>query len=390
MTGLGFAQTQGVIFFGGNRSEEDTLVTDSNAGLFMGMMADSPGGILAQCNSVIPRQGQRSSGTQPILMQSSFNTVEYAASPTSLDPDGFTVTFTSVPLSGSRWIHYLAWGDFEASACSRVTQSAATVTVGFAAQCAFCVSTVSYGGGPGDWIRPDLPEYTFATWGGGKADTGAFTGYAFLATARTAGLYGQGWQVLQEGTNWTGMGAFFIGPFLGQVPLYAYHVPPDQMYLDNAANIVNSSLFAYWTGPATSGVFSPSASAGGTVVEPLTYGIELPEAMIVLGCMGREDFGDFLNPDNGMSFGVVTDDYQGCVAANMGGNYFFQSRTTGFVSQATAAGVNAGTIVLNDDYTFTATTTQDDVSPAPLDYVAFGPGEGEEPSRPQIYRWVTF
>lgn len=382
VTGLGFSP-QGVIFFGSNRSEEDSLVTDVNAGIFVGMMAESSGGLLAQSDSVIPRNGGRNSGTQPIMMQSTFNVIEYAADPTSLDADGFTVNFT-IALGGSRWIHYLAWGDWNSSDAARVTNANPTLSIGFAATSLFQVGGLSYGGVPGDWIRPDLDGWAIASWGGGRCELGNVD-EAMFATADTP-WYGQGWQQVSSGGNDVGWGMFAIGPFLGQSVWRAYATSPTEIFLATAANLTNSAVFAYWTGQAASGDFTPNAVAAGTVVEAVGNGIDAPEALIIMGNCGRNAGFSTSNPDNGMSFGIVTDDYQGCVVANMDGNYFYQSRTKAFASNAQLAGVNAGTVALNTDGTFTATTSVDSTTPTGQVYIALGPGVDDW--IPHIYRWV--
>lgn len=126
-------EPQGVIFFGGNQSVEDTILHNPSAapGVFFGMAwRDYGTGIVDyQSQSNAGRAAPASYGvrwrSRPITMITSGTTLEYEASACSFSPTGFTLTIAT-PAPGLRLIHYLAWGEFDESRGKSVSKGVAT------------------------------------------------------------------------------------------------------------------------------------------------------------------------------------------------------------------------------------------------------------------------
>lgn len=382
-----FGQVQGVIFFGSNQATEDAVVTNTNAGVFMGMMVNDEGTILSQCNSVIPQQGQQSK-PKPIVMQAAWNTIEYEADAVSLDVDEFTINFTSVP-GGARRIHYLAWGDYEDSEGRRSDyDSIITDACGFNARASFyvgCWTTDGLGGMNWDY------QNTMAWWGGGAYADVAHGGHTLWSCASITTMvyspFSQGAQVLQRSQQAAPIAYyaanFVSGPFMSLVSntMYPTHPLDTTFRLDSTpGGAPNSTLCGYWTCDSDTGFADPDPTAGNTYIADL--GIDTNADAVILFTLSNQQSGfSTSNPVNGVGFAVKTADYQACVIANYGG-YFYQSRSRAWISNVGAAGVHAGTIDLNGSE-FTMETIDDDVVNAPMVWVAY---TQEDPWIPQIYR----
>ncbi len=372
---------QGVIFFGSNSSTEDAVVTGGNLGAFMGMMVDDGlGGILAESNSLIPTQGQRSSGVSCILMQSSFNVIEYAATPVSLNANGFTVNFTSAV--AGREIQYIAWYDWNSAGFYNIA-NAQTNALAFTAKASFHLGTIQSGGGQGDWIRADLPGYTFSWWGGAsyaptnERNSLSLIRYPFTGQIATR-MPGSGTEI--------STGAGFIGPFLTE-PQHAGAPGTPTTNFDSIFSVgfANMGLLGVWDGPADCGVGTPSGTPGGIVAQSLA--LATTDAIILFGANGWETGPGVGSSGQAIGFGIWTPTYQGCVMVNQGGNYLYQSRNKAWASDAAAAGVNAGTITHTPNSgQFEFVTGPSAVGPFQLGWIAFV--NEEEEWIPHIYRWV--
>lgn len=111
VTGLEF-EPQGIIFFGGNQSTEDTLLTPTAPGVFFGMAWRDVDSGLVDFQSQANTTFGVSWASQPITCLSTGVTIEYQASAVTFDADGFTLT-VSTAAPAARLVHYLAWGDFD-------------------------------------------------------------------------------------------------------------------------------------------------------------------------------------------------------------------------------------------------------------------------------------
>ena len=99
---------EGVLFFGSNQGTEDTLLSGGNPGVFFGMAWKTLAGATdyqSQANTTFGVRWQ----AKPITMNSSGGTVQYEASSLTFG-DGFTINVTTAA-PGTRYVHYIAWGD---------------------------------------------------------------------------------------------------------------------------------------------------------------------------------------------------------------------------------------------------------------------------------------
>lgn len=103
---------QGIIFFGGNQPDEDSLVHPAAPGLFFGLAWTEKGTTTIDYQS----QAQTTYGTRwsskPIVSLSTGTTVEYEADAVSFELGGFTIN-VSVAAPGARLVHWLAWSGFQ-------------------------------------------------------------------------------------------------------------------------------------------------------------------------------------------------------------------------------------------------------------------------------------
>lgn len=397
ITGLGFdVGCQGVMFFGSNQETEDAVVTTANAGVFMGLMAqEDGGGVLAQANSIIPLVFQQSRGSHPIFQIESSTTIDYSATPVSLDADGFTVNFDVLPGAGDRWIHYLAWGDWDDTDTNRPPPGPTGITLplGWRAGAMFMAGSYSPLG-DGNWDGTGLvADPNFGWWGGAVYPlntVGWDAGYLSLC-GPGAGATRHTRLLTSDPTLAVNFGFTFVGPFLGESLRIAYPTGVGNLdFFDNSPGQNNSDLYAYWNGDGDCTNSTPAAASPNTVTVPLSQ-IDTADAIVFFGACGQE--GGPGSEFNGTSigFGIVTPPttfgpgYQGCVTVDASGD-LFQSRVKSWCSNVTAAGAHAGTTDLPvGTASFVWTTDDDAVAPANLVAVVYGHGGGFVP---QIYRRI--
>lgn len=394
VSGLGFDfECQGVLFFGSNRPEEDTLVTDANAGVFRGMMAredTSAGALVQHVSSVIPLQGQQAR-LQAIWMQSVFDTVEYEATGVDMDDDSFTLDWGVV--SASRFVQYFAWGDFDFADANRLYDAATTITLGWRVRSLLAQSIIQSGGGDGEWQRTDLPGYYFTGYGSGSYPTADGTSLwtpALNGLARSPNIAGQQHTYQDATPNPTTprvvFGNGFIGPLMTQVLHEAYPVDDLDLAEDNTGGFQNFDMFAFWDGDSDADESTPGDATNDSITVPFENpDIATCEAILFFGTSGH---GGNVGGDHvqAIGFGVFGPGYEGCVLVSEAGNYLWQSRQRSWCSNISAAGVNAGRVEAADgEAGFRLITEEDDLGGEPLAWIAFGPNDEE---MPQIYRRV--
>lgn len=378
VSGLGF-KPQGIVFFGSNKSAEDAVITDVNAGAFVGIMADSGSGLVAQANSIIPLQGSRSHGTDAIMMQSIFSTVEYAASPVSMDADGFTLNFSSV--ATPRWIHYLAWGDSDNYFAERVSNFNGNITVGWRDQLVFQVGGITSGSAtPGDYKRPDLPDYFFSTIGAGAYPIERPNNWHILQqTLNRADNLGQCHAMVFDYHDVftarlpdIASNIAFVGPFMAQTLPKAYPLNDTDIRRITAGGFANTHIFAYWEGGGFTGSAVPAASVSGVVNQTLTDMEEILAALVFCNVDRGSGPVAFDDGTQAMGIGVKTADYEGCVLVNESGNYLFQSQQQAWCNNATASGHSAGTLEFHDG-DFDIITNVNGETQKKVSWMTFGP-----------------
>ncbi len=384
-----------IIFFGTNSGTEDTLVSMSNPSMFMGMMAREASGSWQQrVNSFRMDVGYSNRGDCCIYSITGASlTAEYQASAVSSGAGTFTVNFSSVV--ASRIVHYVAVCDsigYDSIFLSAYAgTSAQTVTEDFPARSAFGISGYAYDGGGVNYSGPDFVSIAQGGWS--YPDSYAYTesdsvnlsmGDFSTSSQRYEILYNDVGGVVSgymgHAPTW---GSFFIGPFLGPQPHFAYPTDATHFHAD-FSGFGDSALVAPYSGDTETGGGTPSEDLFGAVHENMN---RKPTTDMVLS-FGALNWavtpGSVAAAATGGSFGIWTPSYQGSAAITHGG-YLYQSRNKSWISGLDSSGVVAGTIDRNDpgfDY-----VTQ--VSSTTSNLLVWWGAENDTTSgtwRPQIYR----
>lgn len=327
-------EPQAVLFFGGNQSAEDTVVNGVNPAVFFGIMYKDLGSgtdYFAISNGNPGVRWQQ----KPITCISAGSGTDYEATGT-LTSTGFTISPTISP-GGARLIHYLAIGELENCVGQNIGQSGGIVDValgyrplstllmnmfaGSAAQNGHNGGANFFGMGCANF--PDLDSVFQVDSNNNNA--GAMT-------------FQRGDDVI--GSNWV-FSNFFdasITPHPHPETANTYndavdHMQPYPTYIDTNARLTldsahrSVSLFLDCNGYIRR-VNAPDAAGTNTYNAP-AY-IDDIEVALFFG-PGGYDHLSTLNPDCAYMYGVLTENYQGCVSFNRAINSanptgFFQSK----------------------------------------------------------------
>lgn len=328
---VGF-EPQGAMFFGSNISDEDVMVATSYPGIFYGMIWRTMAGSLdSQCvaNSMLYGINVK---PHPIVMPSTTGTAEdYRAELGSFDPEGFTLNVTN-PASAPRLIHYLVWGEFDGA--NGAASNAGTIAlpyrpltgIGFNYRTSSGIRDGSEDGayntmyvGGANW--PDIespPSHTNRTWGTAgfsRIYTVDFNGFVL-----TRANFNPPQQFNTAINFMTGDGILTIDEEILR------------MWRDENEDIVIEATggpFRYfgqwWTGEGYASHITVPSTLGGQATFTAGGSVDAIGAAWFAGILGDSDGG--LNTSCRMTLGVLTDEYQGCVAASReGAGWAFQSQ----------------------------------------------------------------
>jgi hypothetical protein len=329
---LGFTP-QGAVFMGGNQTAEDVVTSPSNAGAFFGMAwLDAVSGLIDQqaLGSMAPQGFHFYPAAISMCGGSSGATIDYRAVVTSFDDDSITLNVTHAA-SGNRPIHCLIWGDFDgAHGSTGVSFDNAQVNfdVGYRAGTGLMFHFFPTGGvrdrqgnggnwfsmGVGNWpIDEDPPPY------GPQTQAGASAIRLFSAL----GSVGYTQQLLNHfGPGHTSLS---LRPWVAGSYLTAYDLLyPYPGWPGGDETKVRMEMWGYttrhsaawWTGEG-SVEFVGTPDNGDTDVHTANANVEEVEAVLFFGTTGygTEAQG---NPPCAYIFGVLTEDYQGCVTYDLG------------------------------------------------------------------------
>jgi hypothetical protein len=393
VTGLGF-EPDGVYFFGSNFVGLDTVVTlDGNHGMFGGIMARdyASSTLLAESSNItIDKHGflDQRPIRQDLVGLAPFR--GYLAEKVSLDADGFTVNFTFVnAAAGTRYIHWLAWGEADNAGAIRTWSGAGdvTLTLGYMVK-----SLLTVGGfdNTSDGVQGFDPTTGAYGWYGGGSYQSA--GPAFAGVFMVDALRGQQRVGMNHTTGSTPTitenyrPGIVAGTLLGgQNRTRPSGGGLTDLFIDYVSSIRSFDIQAFWDSESSAGSVTPVDSAGSTVTETMSNSLVDELAAVIFWTTGDTDaFGTTLSAN--MGFGVATPDHQACVFMDGSALRGFQSITKGWCCDVSAGGGVAGTTALEDQQ-FTLTTTNDG-GPAgrQMMYMAFGPFIGGEEFIPQFFR----
>ena len=354
--GLGF-RPQALVFFGGNRSEEEVFVSGGSPGAFFGLVwLDQATGLIDQqstCNIAF------ATGFQPeaIHIFSSGTTFDYRAVCTSLDADGFTLNVTN-GADGSRWVHYLAIGDFDGCEGSTMA-SLSNATYDFLGLGYRPLTALSFHHWPSGAVRTlaTTAGYVFSmgvrNFNKEVADLGDITSAAQAIVMRiTTQLGPVGWTDYFNGffdtTITLSVRPGLVGTIL-QADDKAFPYPARTSegirWQLNGYPTRHSGI--WWDGEG-SAHFVSVPEVGAENVYTARANIQDIEAALFFGSNGYERT-EGSSPQVAYNYGVLTDDYQGCVAFDTGLGVegptgipaFFQSKEMCHVGSVRTPGARA-------------------------------------------------
>jgi hypothetical protein len=380
VTGLGFAP-DGILFFGTNRETEDAVVTGANLGAFFGMMArdwDSSV-IIARSVSVIPSPKGSVITGKPIHVRSAPGsaTPDYAASASSLDADGATVTFSDVPASGNRKVHWLAWGTETGSTGAHELHSdGGDQTLALGWQAKSLLELGSFEGGDGEaaydgthWLWCGAASY----WGDPAIDwqavnlTCVSSGQQAIRTEVSGAS-----AVAVAHPNHAGVAGTILGGDLRVKPSGGGYT---SLAYDYVSVSDSWDMTCFHDGESSNGKTTAGNSLGDTVDVALANAAVQDVAAILFLTTGDTDgFGTTLTGNLGV--GVATADHQACVMIDGSSQALYQSSAKAWCDNVAAGGAHAGTAELGLAEFTLETTEAGGPSAAGMVYVAFGPNEG--------------
>lgn len=385
VTGLG-GTPAAVFLFGTNFSTEDTaFTTGGSTGVFRGMAApawDDPGTMYVSSAFVSPAGDQsRITGglVNSLTTAGNASAVDVAATVTSFDADGFTLSY-SVVASGRpfAWLALMNIANIGAWYGSSGTATA----LGWKPGAMIC---------HGAWNGPDYTSGDEAgEWYGGGAYPGSIT-----AGWDGAGLAAQGypthlnqWNIglfdLAPGTAVT-QGNHFIGPFVVTDDITAIPTGGTLQNFTVGTGTGNGGMFTFWDDEdSKTGTLTPAQNTGDTVT---VSGLPFSPGLVIGYSISDEPQGQSSgSPVRGavqLSMATVEQQYACIVDANTRGS--FQSFQRGFADACNSTSVHAGTIELTVDG-FILTTEEDDVTARPWVWHAFGHPDKVQAWIPHIYR----
>lgn len=321
---LGF-EPQGVAFFGGNQDAEDVSVVGGTPGVFFGMMwrdyLTNNVDYQSQANTTHGVRWQ----SAPITCLSVGSTVDYEAATGSLDALGFTINVTT-PAPGFRLIHYLAWGEFEgAHGASLGATSPTTFDLALPYRPFTGLMFQMFASGASRDSSNASSNYFSMGVGNFPEDedlTDTINNNAMGITFRTQTSMGQiGYT--QHTTNFFDTGitqsvhSGVAGTFLTDID----HFEPAPPHNVNGARVrlfgVHSrASIAFWTGEGSSHNCN-LPNFGNTAVITARENVQEIEAALFFGPNGYGEEQQ-LTPHVAYHYGVLTEDYQGCVAFDTG------------------------------------------------------------------------
>lgn len=389
VTGLG-GTPKAVFFFGTNWTTEDSAITTNGSGMFRGMAApeyDSPGTILQNAATIcMTPAGNAHYEFDAAIWQLGTSgaaaDIVYSAAFTSFDADGFTVAFDA---GGSGYkIVYVAM--MEAEECGAfIGTYNNTITLGWKAG-----ASLLHGAWSGPTVSGD--DRTQEFYGGGAYPTTTNTNWFGAGlTAMTFPLSGSA-QYVNEIPNdpphiRVATGGHFTGPFLVTSNIIAY---PDYAGSINDFVIGGDSqdggMVVIWDDEdSQTGNNTPATSQGNTTT---VTGLPFEPGLLITYTISDEPSGQGTGGRGAAGMSVVTPKFQWCATIDGHSSQgAFQSFQRGFADVVNGSSVHAGTVELTDDG-FIMTTEEDDVSPVPIVWHAFGhPLSGVW--IPQIYRRVV-
>lgn len=389
ISGLG-GTPDAVFFYGTNWLTEDAVVTTPSCGLFRGLSArqyDSPGTLMQSVGYAAPAGDcHQTDGSSCILALDSAGgtTVLFQAALTSLDADGFTVSFSTGASGGYKVVYIALMGNGANVAAARTSSGSIVAALGWKAG-AMLFNSV--------WGGPDVAggNRTQETYGGaafpgsspGAWQSAALTANTFPTSA--SGQYDIGIDNFPPGTM-AGRSVTFVGPFLtaANITTGPQGTGQNDLRLALGHSDNTATLVAWDDEDSLTGRTTPPVSAGdqSTVTLPFNPGL-------VLGyTVSNEPNGQGTGSRGAIGFSVATRDFQWtAIADGQPSLNAFQSFQRGFADGVNGGNAHAGTMELLFN-AFRLTTVEDDTTRQNMVWHAFGHPPRKILWIPQSYRFL--
>ena len=319
------------------------------------------------------------------------STVDYKADTITFDSDGFTI-HVSTAASGVRPIHYFAWGgpDVSTGAVKQRMSGTQTFANSFEALSAIVMSTIATNG----FGEGAVNGSSWFSWGSGHYpayDAGN------VDTWRSSTVYDQvqmssslGKQGFQGATVWPGGDTGLIhisevistiGPALTEGFRRHRPNPASLTQMVNAGGGASPWQYAaWWNGEGWTDQFTVPAAGSTTIHHPPNF-TEF-EAVIFSSINGAPFAGGPSGVSQRLGFGVLGENYQGCVVFGQDGSFY--QATNRAVATCSASGENTAIGTLNP----TSFTMESAEGGAVNQIVYHGFGGLLRQFRPHIYRRV--
>lgn len=393
ITGLGF-QPAGVFFFGTNATAGlDSVTNVSTVGMFGGMMAldwDSST-ILEESVNFLPVSKRGFLDSRCIRCEgasaSPFNGL--LAHAVSLDADGFTISWEAASPSGTHYVHYLAWGGGDNAGAEETYAGSGdqTLSLGWRVKSVLTLGGYDSNGDGVQGFPVGASTGDYCWWGSGSypvagGNLGAYAVDVINGQQRVANVLDSGSPATVTENYSPGVAGTILG---GQLRTRPSGGSFTDLLIDYVSTSTSYDITAFWDGESSSGLVTPTDTAGAEVVETMANPLVEEVAAVLFFTTGdTNSFGTTLTGNLG--FGVATLNHQACCYMDGSEERVFQSITKGWCCDVDSGGAVAGTVALEDQQ-MTLTTTDDGGSDAfQMVYIAFGPDVGAW--IPHIYRWV--
>ena len=363
---LGGEEPDGVFFFGTNNGTEDSVVTGSPLGQFIGLMYrqwNSPSTIAGQATSVLSTIARASINGPIHMLQTDALAVDYSAQEVSLDVDGFTVNFTTV--QSNRKVKYIAWKSSNGGGLVFDTTSGAPgiVDFGWVPSSMIGIGTRDLVGGyagsanNGQYISLGAATYQDINTGHSTSAMNAVTQGGNQARHRLQNpdvLGGPFPMTLYETAHSGALGTVIMA-FLRVERVGAN---PNELGFAYQGSASYASAVAVWDGISSrNDIFIPPTVVGNTVTKDASINnanLNVADAVIYISAAGQD--GGPGAPPGIFGVGVATRDYQGCFRVDGPAGRLYQSSQRSWCAQVKAGGAHAGITTFNDDETYTLET----------------------------------
>ena len=380
-----------VFFYGTNWTTEDTAVTTTGTALFRGMCApqwDSPGTLVQNAATVSPAGDQSAIQDVAILCHSTAGNATnlYGASITSLDSDGFTLNWWQAAAGGYKVV-YVALMDVVNYGAYRGLSN--TISLGWKAGACLLHGAFTNSSVPVDG-RTNMTQ----EWYGGASYPGT-NNLGWYAAGLTAFCFptSNSQQYINEIMNdrphvRIATDGSFVGPFLSSQNVTGQPSGAGLTSFTFNTNLsTNPGVVVVWDDEdGQTGRLTPGAATGNTST---VSGLPFAPGLVIGYCISNEPPGQGTGGRGAIGFSVVTPDFQWTALIDgVSSRGSFQSFQRGVVDAVSGTSVHAGTVALTTDG-FVVTTEEDDISPAPWVWHAFGHPLRRVTWIPKLVRWMV-